>query len=212
MSDVRLSWLALDKAAANAQLSWLALSPVVAANASVSWLALQPAQAVNAKVSWLALQPAQAANANVSWLALTSAPYASISMSWLALGSAPLADVRMTQLVLSAAVTGGGYEDDKPKKKKSYVVKVDGRLMAFSRQQDALDALDRDQPKQYPAKKAALPPVAPDREVALAAVSAMIAKATYQAALEQKQYETLMLAYDAAQQDEDDLELLLMSL
>lgn len=45
----------------------------------------------------------------------------------------------------SGAVKGGGYDDDKPRKRR-WFVEIDGRLLAFDSEQQALDALEASEP------------------------------------------------------------------
>ena len=109
--------------------------------------------------------------------------------------------------VWSGASVGGGYDD---KKKKKYVVRVGDKLMVFSREADALNALPK---KNIPQKKGN---VVPEEQVALPEIKAIAqsfkALPDYGAMLRARQYEQLINFYETLQQqDEEDVELLLMA-
>lgn len=106
---------------------------------------------------------------------------------------------------VEAAPVGGGIGAER-----RYTVKVGGRLMLFARQQDALNAVNAEHKKRFPAKKA-IPQALPERDIALTAVARLIEKATYDAAIKQKRYGDLLDAYESAMQDEEDIEVLLMA-
>ena len=171
------------------RLDWLALESPAVADVKVSWLdlAASPVDPVlpsnSVQLSWLSLRPTAVSDAKVSWLALSLTVFPIVQVSYLA-----IEPVASTQKL-------GGFDDGRVKRRsKRFIVNIDGKQLSFKRQQDAIDALESASSKQ--------PPIVDkrDRQGELDAVSAIIAKATLHAAMELRQ------------QDEDDIELLLLSL
>ena len=193
MSDVRLSWLALaSPAVAGVKVGWLELAPTPSAVAPILESPTPPA---NAQVSWLSLAPTPISTQPIL---VAPKPPANAQVSWLSLGPTPPANAQVSWLSLTLDATSthsGGFDDGKVRKRrKRFIVNIDGKQLSFAREQDAIDALDRSISKQLPIGDKR------DRQGELDAVSAIIAKATLQAAMELRQ------------QDEDDIELLLLSL
>lgn len=117
------------------------------------------------------------------------------------------------------ATQGGGYDDDKPKRKK-YIVKVDGQLLVFSNPQAAANALERTTPAQVaqkPSKKKAVqvkqPDVKPDEVIDLpqveeyAQVSGLVEQ--YNQAYNSQHFEALLALFEQMR-DEEEIELLLL--
>lgn len=114
----------------------------------------------------------------------------------------------------SAGVVGGGAGDydDKPKRsKRRYVVEIDGRLHAFSRKADALQALNSSQPAKSQ-KKAAPVEAKPVVTVSLQEIKQLADQrqqvAQYEAQLQAMRYEALLRLYEEMR-DEQDIEELL---
>jgi hypothetical protein len=104
----------------------------------------------------------------------------------------------------------GGYDDDKPKPKRRFVVERNGKLVVYASQAAALRALQAEEAQQ-PAQEAA-------QEVALPIVQAYAEVAgrldEYNAAYNSRHFEQLLALFDQmrAQLDEEDVEMLLLSL
>jgi len=118
------------------------------------------------------------------------------------------ADVLAAQVGTTAV--GGGYDDDKPKRKR-YVVERNGKLVVYASQAAALQALeDASEPAQEPAQEAGQPEV-----VDLPALQAYAELAgrleDYTAAYNSRHFEQLMALFDQMQQDEEDIEMLLLA-
>lgn len=119
--------------------------------------------------------------------------------------------------VFDHAVTSkpGGADYDKPKKKRRYVVEVDGKLIAFANKADALAALNQqdadDTPEVETAKPANTP--APLFSVSLEDVRQLAAEREalqkFQKQLQAMRYEALLRMYEEMR-DEQDIEDLLM--
>lgn len=114
--------------------------------------------------------------------------------------------------VLAAQVgttQGGGYDDDKPKRKR-YVVERNGKLVVYASQAAALQAL-QDAPEPAPAQEAA-------EVVDLPALQAYAELAgrleDYTAAYNSRHFEQLMALFDQmrTQLDEEDVEMLLLAI
>jgi len=119
--------------------------------------------------------------------------------------------------VLAAQVgtaVGGGYDDDdKPKRKRRFVVERNGKLVVYASQAAALQALeDAPEAAQEPAHEADQPEV-----VDLPALQAYAELAgrleDYTAAYNSRHFEQLMALFDQMreQQDEEDIEMLLLA-
>lgn len=116
--------------------------------------------------------------------------------------------------VLAAQVgttQGGGYDDDKPKRKRRFVVERNGKLVVYASQAAALQALeDASETAQEPAQEADQPEV-----VDLPALQAYAELAgrleDYTAAYNSRHFEQLMALFDQMQQDEEDIEMLLLA-
>ena len=126
----------------------------------------------------------------------------------------------------NAPSTGGAAPDYSIKKK--YVVKVGDRLMVFSKQEDALNALPKNEPKkQYPAKKGKQKPleasidavakIEPEETISLPEVKALAqaydATDQYDALIQQRKYESLIALHQILiEREEEDIELLLLAM
>lgn len=123
----------------------------------------------------------------------------------------------------SSSVVAGGYDD---KKKKRYLVRVGNKLLSFANEQDAIAAIERDEPeKQYPTKKAkkqkavtvAKPTQAkPDETFNLNHLLELARmyneQHQYETLLRNRRYEAAIALYEALmQREEEDIELLLMA-
>jgi hypothetical protein len=121
-----------------------------------------------------------------------------------------------------APTVAGGYDDDKPKKKR-YIVEKNGKLFVYGTAQEAIQNVteQRSVPKQIPAKKKKqvvkdqFVDVKPIQEVDLEAVQeyARIAGLIeqYNAAYNSAKYEALISLFEQMR-DEEDIETLLLSL
>ena len=120
---------------------------------------------------------------------------------------------------------GGGYED---KKKKKYIVKAGDRLLVFTDELSALNALPQEPVKQYPAKKTkkadskrieplqSIQTSQPDTSVQLAEIARLASiyaqQQAYRSYLEARKYEALInLFEDLKRQEDEDDELLLLA-
>lgn len=132
-------------------------------------------------------------------------------------------------LASSSAAAGGGY--DKPKRKKFFIER-DGQLLQFGSRRAAMNALqDDDKPiEEIEVAEAPAPPVvpqpsraaAPEQVIGLPALQAFAQAsgqlAAYQAAYRSRHFAALLALFQrqqdelVRQQDEDDVELLLLSL
>jgi hypothetical protein len=126
----------------------------------------------------------------------------------------------------SAPIEGGAAPDYSVKKK--YVVKVGDRLMVFSKQEDALNALPKDETKkQFPAKKGKQKPpeasidavakIEPEETISLPEVKALAqaydATDQYDALIQQRKYESLIALHQILiEREEEDIELLLLAM
>lgn len=103
----------------------------------------------------------------------------------------------------------GGYDDDKPKRKR-YVVERNGKLVVYASQAAALRALQAEEAQQAPQEAA--------EEVALPVVQAYAEVAgrldDYNAAYNSRHFEQLLALFDQMREqlDEEDVEMLLLSL
>ena len=128
----------------------------------------------------------------------------------------------------STAVAGGGY--DKPKRKK-YFVELNGQLLQFGSRQAAMNALQDDEPAAIEelevaapesAAEVAKPSQAPEQVIALPSLQAFAEAsgqlAAYQAAYRSRHFAALLALFQRQQDDierqldEEDIELLLLSL
>lgn len=107
---------------------------------------------------------------------------------------------------LGSGAQGGGYDDDKPKRR--YVVERNGKLVVYASQGAALRALQADQSDKVepPTEEVDLPVVQ-----AYAEVAGRIED--YNAAFNSRHFEQLMALFDQvrAQLDEEDVEMLLLA-
>lgn len=111
-----------------------------------------------------------------------------------------------------APTVAGGYDDDKPKRNKRFVVEQDGKLLVFGSARAAVKALGQ----QKAIEAVAVEP--PAEEVAVAEISLPAVQAyavvrglvdDYQAALRNRHYLALIAMF-RDMRDEEDVELLLM--
>lgn len=123
------------------------------------------------------------------------------------------ADV-LTAQVGTTAVGGGYDDDDKPKRKRRFVVERNGKLVVYASQAAALQALeDAPEAAQEPAQEADQPEV-----VDLPALQAYAELAgrleDYTAAYNSRHFEQLMALFDQmrTQLDEEDVEMLLLAI
>ncbi len=101
----------------------------------------------------------------------------------------------------------GGYDDeDKPKRKRRFVVERNGKLVVYASQGAAMRALDEQGSSEPPTEEVALPVVQ-----AYAEVAGRIDD--YNAAFNSRHFEQLMALFDQvrAQLDEEDVEMLLLA-
>lgn len=133
-------------------------------------------------------------------------------------------------LASTTAVAGGGYDKDKPKRKK-YFIELNGKLMQFGSRQAAMNALQDDETVEVEelevAAEASLPEVAkpskaPEQVIALPSLQAFAEAsgqlAAYQAAYRSRHFAALLALFQRQQDDierqldEEDVEMLLLSL
>jgi hypothetical protein len=131
----------------------------------------------------------------------------------------------------TTAVAGGGYDKDKPKRKK-YFVELNGKLMQFGTRQAAMNALSElqdNEPVEIEELEvaaetgvAAKPSPAPEQVIALPSLQAFAEAsgqlAAYQAAYRSRHFAALLALFQRQQDDieqqldEEDVEMLLLSL
>lgn len=108
------------------------------------------------------------------------------------------------------------------KTKKRHIVKIDGHLLEFSKESDAINAVkalsNQEKAKHYPVKRGNIDANVPEPEntFALRAIEQLAqqySKETeYRALIQRKQYETLLMLYQQLQQrEQDDEEILLLA-
>ena len=113
---------------------------------------------------------------------------------------------------------GGGYDYDKPKKKR-FVVEKGGKLHVYSSSRAAINALDGGDKSQAETVGSSVAPKAqtetvsaPDQSVDLSAIEALArdrqALEHYKAQLAQMQYEALLRLYEDWQEEQDIEDLL----
>lgn len=132
------------------------------------------------------------------------------------LGFAPISALPLSGLpVVSAPVAptvAGGY-DDKPKRKKRFVVEQDGKLLVFANARAAVEALGQQKAIEAVAVEPPAEEVAEVAEISLPAVQAYAEVRglvdDYQAALRNRHYLALIAMF-RDMRDEEDVELLLM--
>lgn len=114
---------------------------------------------------------------------------------------------------ITAPRVAGGYDDDKPKRKRRFVVERNGKLVVYASQAAALQALeDAPEAAQEPAQEADQPEV-----VDLPALQAYAELAgrleDYTAAYNSRHFEQLMALFDQMREqlDEEDIEMLLLA-
>lgn len=123
--------------------------------------------------------------------------------------SADLAEGADVLLAQVGTTQGGGYDDDKPKRKR-YVVERNGKLVVYASQAAALQALQASEAAleaaQEPAEEVELPVVQ-----AYAEVAGRLDE--YTAAYNSRHFEQLMALFDQmrTQLDEEDVEMLLLA-
>lgn len=112
-----------------------------------------------------------------------------------------------------APTAAGWYDDEKPKRKKRFFAEVDGKLLVYGTAKAAANALNR---KTDPEEQATSPEAPkPDVEIDLPAVEAFAERTgqteDYKTALNNKHLEAILKMF-SDMEDEDDVEMLLMSL
>jgi hypothetical protein len=111
-----------------------------------------------------------------------------------------------------APTVAGGY-DDKPKRKKRFVVEQDGKLLVFGSARAAVEALGQQKAIEAVAVEPPAEEVAEVAEISLPAVQAYAQVRglvdDYQAALRNRHYLALIAMFQDMR-DEEDVELLLM--
>ena len=129
------------------------------------------------------------------------------------LGFAPISALPLSGLPVVVApvapTVAGGY-DDKPKRKKRFVVEQDGKLLVFDSARAAVEALGQQKAIEAVAVE---PEQALEPEISLPAVQAYAEVRglvdDYQAALRNRHYLALIAMFQDMR-DEEDVELLLM--
>jgi hypothetical protein len=129
------------------------------------------------------------------------------------LGFAPISALPLSGLPVVVApvapTVAGGY-DDKPRRKKRFVVEQDGKLLVFGSARAAVEALGQQKAIEAVAVE---PEQAPEPEISLPAVQAYAEVRglvdDYQAALRNRHYLALIAMFHDMR-DEEDVELLLM--
>lgn len=114
-----------------------------------------------------------------------------------------------------APTAAGWYDDEKPKRKKRFFAEVDGKLLVYGTAKAAANALNRKADPE-PAEQATSPEAPkPDVEIDLPAVEAFANRTgqteDYKTALNNKHLEAILKMF-SDMEDEDDVEILLMSL
>ena len=150
----------------------------------------------------------------------------SVALSINAVEDTDLAVANLT-IVSSDVPVGGGYDDEK--KKRRYVVRIKGKLLVFKNESDAITALQTKEvkDKQYPKKKKAiqvsqvsqpivLPAPQPIEQIDLQAIVdysiRFAAEQEYQFLLKAKEYEALLNLYKKfKQREEEEIIFLLMA-
>ena len=123
----------------------------------------------------------------------------------------------------SASTAGGGYDDDKPTRKRRYIRKVGDKLVITTDASAALASADEGRPAEEPVQPVqSVQPVQleqpPEQEISLAEIRAVAAQYQQQAKVlemfRQRDWGEMVALYEALkrQQDEDDIEMLLLSL
>ena len=103
---------------------------------------------------------------------------------------------------MGASLVAGGYDDNKPKRKR-YVVQVNGQIKVFSSANRALDALNADKPELLDSVTPELLDV-----VAIDAVKLVVGKAKTESLLTQKHLDALYAEYEARREEQDIEDLL----
>jgi len=112
-----------------------------------------------------------------------------------------------------APTVAGGYDDDKRKRKKRFVVEQDGKLLVFGSARAAVEALGQQKAIEAVAVEPPAEEVAEVAEISLPAVQAYAEVRglvdNYRAALRNRHYLALIAMF-RDMRDEEDVELLLM--
>jgi hypothetical protein len=128
-----------------------------------------------------------------------------------AISSLPLSGLPVVSTPVAPSVAGG-YDDDKPKRKKRFVVEQDGKLLVFGSARAAVEALGQQKAieavaVESPAEEALAPEISLPAVQAYAEVRGLVDD--YQAALRNRHYLALIAMFQDMR-DEEDVELLLM--
>lgn len=121
-----------------------------------------------------------------------------------------------TAAFTNVTTTAAGWYDDKPKRKKRFVAEVDGKLLVYGSAQAAAKALNNRKADPEAIEQSASPEKpTPDIEVDLPTVEAFAQRTgqaeDYKTALNNKHLEAILKMF-SDMEDEDDVEMLLMSL
>lgn len=116
----------------------------------------------------------------------------------------------------------GGYDDDKPKRKRRFIRRVGDKLVITTDASAALSSVQDEQETQQTTQpepvKPAAPAAPPVQEISLAEIRTVAAQYQQQAKVlqmfRQRDWAEMVALYEALmrQQDEDDIEMLLLSL
>lgn len=128
-----------------------------------------------------------------------------------AISALPLSGLPVVSTPVAPSVAGG-YDDDKPKRKKRFVVEQDGKLLVFGSARAAVEALGQQKAIEAvaiepPTEEALAPEISLPAVQAYAEVRGLVDD--YQAALRNRHYLALIAMFQDMR-DEEDVELLLM--
>ena len=152
--------------------------------------------------------PTVASSASLSEGADVLAAAVSVSAGALQFSAAMAEGADALAAQVGTTAVGGGYDDDKPKRKR-YVVERNGKLVVYASQAAALQALeDASETAQEPAQD---PPEVVDLPALQAYAELAGRLEDYTAAYNSRHFEQLMALFDQMQQDEEDIEMLLLA-